>query len=397
MASVYFFVKFQNGFSDYSYFCDMRFKDTIGNQGLKEKLMDMVESNRTGHSLMFVEEEGAGALPLALALIQYISCPHRIPHVDSCGECPTCKKISASQHPDLHFVFPVNLNSKASSSAKAVSDTFIRQWRELVAENPYFTERDLSQKLEIEEKVSVINVAEAKEILSKLSLKAFEGENKYMLIWLPEKMNAEAANRLLKIVEEPAPGTFFIFVSHSPEKVLQTIRSRSLMIRVQPIPADDIALRLSAEKGLSQEESLTYARSAGGSYGRVLEHFRDHNRGSAMLPMAETMLRSVVAKDLPSLLTENDKIVELGRVKEKEFIIYTEDLLRKILMTRRGVPQISMTTPAEKNVVEEFAKVLPDSFFEKAVNALEEAGKALENNVNAKMVFCHLVNILYSI
>lgn len=203
----------------------MQFREISGNNELKQKMMEIADSGKMSHSIMLVEKPGCGAIGLATALVQYMACPNRTPGKDSCGVCPTCKKIARGFHQDLHFVFPVNTSplSSQKSEPRQISRYFAEPFRELLSTNPYFTESDLYSHLQIEEKSGNINVAQAKEILAQLSLKSYEGFNKYMIVWLPERMNEEAANRLLKIVEEPSPGTYFIFITHTPEKVLQTL------------------------------------------------------------------------------------------------------------------------------------------------------------------------------
>ncbi len=372
----------------------MRFQEVIGHKELKQRLIRMVDAGRTGHSIILTEKDGRGALPMALALIQYLSCREKKAGEDSCGVCPTCKKISALMHPDLHFVFPVNTTS-ASSGTKPVSGMFIRQWLELVQENPYFTERELYAKIGIEDKSGAINVAEAKELLEKISLKSYEGFNKYWLIWLPEKMNAETANRLLKIVEEPSPDTYFIFISHAPEKIISTIRSRSRVISLDPVPAEEIVSVIQDKAGISAHEAMIYARISGGSLGLSLEMIKGRSSSEAYLPMVSTVLEAAKAKDLYAMLGANDTIVGLSRQQQKEYCYYLEDFLRKIMMEKNGLHDIANILPSEESAVKTFASSFSDSFFEKAFQAIEDGISHLEANVNAKMVFADIGNRLF--
>lgn len=373
----------------------MQFKEVIGNDDLKDRLINMVESGRAGHSIMFVEQDGCGALPMALAFIQYLSCRSKTSSGDSCGECPVCKKISKGMHPDLHFVFPVNTTSKSGSDKKPVSDHFVQQWRELLEENPYFIEKELYQKIKIEDKVGAISVSEAKEILAKLSLKSYEGFNKYMLVYLPERMSTEAANRLLKIVEEPTEGTYFIFVSHSPENVLGTIRSRSQLVRVHPVEAQTLAGYLQEKFSISEQEALSYARACGGSVGEAIAAVASATEGVQYMSEAVAMFEAAARKDLLKLLKNNEEIVELGRERQKGFCLYSQELLRKVLMLHKGVPQLSNATPAEYPHIEHLSKVVQQESISRWVSALERTREAIEGNVNAKIAFCNLANYLY--
>lgn len=373
----------------------MQFRNVLGNSELKSRLVRMVDSGRTGHSVMFVEKDGYGALPMAMALVQYMMCRNRKPGEDSCGECPSCRKISAMVHPDLHFAFPVNAVQKSGSSRKPVSAVFMQEWRDLYNSNPYFTEADLYSKLGIDDKIGAISVAEAKEILDSLSLKSYEGYSKYMIVWLPERMNAEAANRLLKIVEEPSPDTYFIFITHAPDKVLSTIRSRSQMIRLCPVEKEELAPYLVERTGVSDKESAVYARVSGGSPGEAVRMIGETSASGSYLRIVCGMLDNIIGKDLPSLLEGSDAVLALGRERQKEFCIYAEDFLRKVLMRRLGMASIADSMPSESEAADRYGNVLNGSFFEKAFKAFEDARRAVESNVNAKMVFCNLNNILY--
>ncbi len=380
----------------------MRFQDIIGNKELQKRLIHMVDTGRMSHSIILAEKDGRGALAIAMALIQYLSCREKDSgagfgfapvEADSCGVCPTCKKLSALMHPDLHFVFPVNIAS-GSSGTKPVSSMFIRQWQELVAENPYFTERELYSKIGIEDKSGAINVAEAKELLEKISLKSYEGFNKYWVIWLPEKMNVEASNRLLKIVEEPMPDTYFMFISHAPEKIISTIRSRSQIIPVDPISIEELAPVIQSRTGVSQQEAVVYARISGGSLGVALEMIRGESASEVFLPIVCGIMDAVAAKDLYSLISANDAILALSRQQQKEYCVYFEDFLRKVLMEKNGVHDIANILPSEQPIIQKYTSISP-AFFEKAFNALESCITHLEANVNAKMIFADLANRLF--
>lgn len=337
----------------------MQFKDVIGNGALKGKLTSMVDEGRVAHAMMLIEEEGGGALPMAIALAQYMSCPDRSGG-DSCGICPGCNKFGKLIHPDMHFVFPVNVTSKSGGEKKPVSDTFISVWRDLAVRNPYFTEEKLNQELGIEDKVGNISVAEAKEILAKTNMRSYEGGNKYIVIWLPERLSQEAANKLLKMIEEPFSGTYFLLITHSPERVISTIRSRCLTIQMLPIEQSEIT-------------------------GEVSQYF----------PMISELLISCTSKRLAAMLEQNEEIIGMGRERQKEFCKYSTSFLRKIWLTKHGLEQIANIGNEESQTVKRLAEVLPEPFFEKAFGHFEGARTSIENNVNAKIVFCNLANLLF--
>ena len=253
----------------------MRFSEIIGNDALKEQLVRMVRAGRLGHAILLTEENGGGAFACARALAQYVNCREQGPE-DSCGVCPSCHKYQKLIHPDLHFVFPVSSSNLLSESEKKgpVSDYFLAPFKELALANPYFTEQMLYDAIGIENKSGLISVNEARRIFEKLSLRAAEGSWKTMIIYLPEKMNLDAANKLLKLLEEPPLGTLFLLVSHNPERLLPTIRSRCQAIALQPLTREQ---RRSInffdnEEGIDGVPGCQWARRSGRPFGTGRGH-----------------------------------------------------------------------------------------------------------------------------
>ena len=242
----------------------MQFGEIYGNDALKARLKKMVDEDRLSHAILFVEQEGMGGLAFALALAQYINCTDR--GQDSCGECPSCRRIAKLAYPDVHFAFPVNTSPKLSDQEKKkpLSSYFLSDWNNLVAANPYFDSHELYEALGIENKAATISVHEAREIASALALQPFESDYKIMIIWQPEKMNTEAANKLLKLLEEPPAGTYFLMVTQSLESMLTTVRSRCQIIRLQPMEREEIADVLCKRYELERPLALDFATLAGG-------------------------------------------------------------------------------------------------------------------------------------
>ena len=344
----------------------MRFAEIIGNDALKEQLVRMVRGNRLGHAILFTEENGGGGFAFALALAQYVNC--REPgETDSCGVCGSCHKYGKLIHPDLHFVFPVSSSAILSESEKKgpVSDYFLAQFRELALENPYFTEQMLYDAIGIENKSGLISVNEARRIFEKLSLRAAEGPWKTMIIYLPEKMNAEAANKLLKLLEEPPLGTLFLLVSHNPERLLPTIRSRCQPIALQPLTR---AQRRTVEgPGTDNAE------------------FRE---------IAKSLLEAGLAKRIIDLFPQWEMLADLGREKQREWCLYMENYLRKIYLVAQGLDGLADLPSEEEAAVRDFAARIKPTFYEKAFTALDAALAAVASNVNPKLVFCDLANRL---
>ena len=344
----------------------MRFSEIIGNEALKASLAGMVRGNRLGHAILFTEENGGGAMAFALALAQLVNC--RDPQEgDSCGLCGSCHKYQKLIHPDLHFVFPVSSSAALSESEKKgpVSDYFLPAFRELALANPYFTEQQLYDAIGIENKSGLISVHESRRIFEKLSLRAAEGPWKTMIIYLPEKMNLDAANKLLKLLEEPPQGTLFLLVTHNPERLLPTIRSRCQPIRLLP---------------LSREER----RRTGA--GRTDDaEFRE---------IARSMLQAGLDKRIIDLFPQWEMLADLGREKQREWCLFTENYIRKIYLVAGGLDDLADLSPQEEATVRDFAEKIRPTFYEKAFVALEGTLSAIGSNVNPKLTFCDLGNRL---
>lgn len=344
----------------------MQFSQVTGNGPVKTRLAQMVDNNRLPHAILFSEDGNWGAMPVAIALSQYANCENPSGG-DSCGVCDSCHKYGKLIHPDLHFVFPVATTKSLSESEKKapVSDYFVESFRHLVLASPYFGEEDLYDAIEIDNKSGSISVAEARNLSEKLSLRAFEGRFKTALIYLPEKMNQDAANKLLKTLEEPPAGTLFILVSRSPERIISTVRSRCQHIRLQPLSRQE---RLSA--GIQAKTRPEYREL-------LLQLF---NAGKS---------RSVI-----DTFPVWEALSDMGRERQKEWCLYAESFIRNIYMTASSLESLADTEGEEADTVRSLAAVIRPGFYETAFKALEVAIASVESNVNPKLTFCNLCNIL---
>ena len=348
----------------------MRFADIIGNDTVVKALSSMADSGRVAHAMLMYENEGCGALALALAYVQYLNCANPSGG-DSCGECPSCKQMAKLIHPDVHFVFPVNKGPKTSDD-KPTSESYLKYWRELAMADPYFTEADLQKAIGIESKSGLIAVAEAKSIISKLSLSSVQDGYKAVIFYLPEKMNQETANRLLKLVEEPPQKTLFLFITHAPEKVLQTIFSRCQSVRVMPLTKDEAA-RVQALKPEDDREE----------YNLYMDLFAD-------------LINSLVAKDLMTALECGETMAALdSREKQKAFCTFAGDCIRKIFMIQQNMSALAGVSPDEEVFYQGAAGRLAKTFCSRTITNIEKAVAMIDRNVNSKIVFCDLVNRMF--
>ena len=336
----------------------MRFEDIIGNGDTLAALRGMVDADHVPHAIMFHENDGGGAFPLAMAFLQYLYCHNRVGG-DSCASCPSCNKITKLIHPDVHFVFPVSTGSKVSKSPSSLS--YLQWFRDLACSNPYFTESGLNEALGIEGKSSLIPVEEAKTILETLSVSALEGGYKSVVVYLPEKMHENTANRLLKSIEEPPELTQFIFITHAPERVLRTISSRCMNVRVLPPHSEGFA-----------DEAPPFGESPESV---VLEAF----------------LEALASKNAGSALAAMDGLEKLpSRENLKNFCVITSDALRKIFLIQQGMESFSGILASEEDLLRRLARVSRKNFVRLSLPLLDKAGYYVARNVSPKILFTDL-------
>ncbi len=346
----------------------MQFKQIIGNSALCSTLISMADSGRVPHAVLLYENDGCGAVSIALAFLQYLNCTNRTRGVDSCGECPSCRQTSKLIHPDVHFVFPVNKSSLVSED-KPTSESFLPYWRQLVLEKPYFMEDDLQEALGIEGKKGEIALGEAKAIISQMSLASVTDGYKAVLCYLPEKMNATAANKLLKLVEEPPEKTIFIFVTHAPEKMMQTVFSRCQSMRVLP---------------LSRQETL---EARGGNTVSADSEFSS---------LFFDLFSAVLSRNLLSALEAGEAAAALpSRERQKAFLGYLSENVRKVFLLSKGLGELAEVTQEEKEFLQGASKRLSGTSCLKIEAALDRTAALLDRNVNSKMLFCDLVNRIF--
>ncbi len=370
----------------------MLFRDIIGQEATKRQLRQAVREGRIPHAQLFTGISGIGKLQLALAYAQYLNCPHRTEE-DSCGTCPTCLQYQHLQHPDLHFVFPI-------VGSDEVCDNFLEPWRKIILEQHYFDLDDWHEALGIENKQSMIYEKESGEILHKLSLKAYGDGYKIMIIWQPEKMNASSANKLLKILEEPAQKTVFILVSEHPEKLLSTIQSRVQTVQIPRLETETIAAALQ-QKGVSSVQANDIARIANGSYLAALKKANETAENQQELSDFIALFRDAytvgVLQDaqkkydsLKRLKQWSLDMAGIGREKQKHFLQYAQQQVRENYIRNMAQPDLNYQLEAERDFSVKFAPFIHNGNVEAIMNQLDLAERQIEQNGNAKMIFFDL-------
>ena len=362
----------------------MLFSAIPGHSSLKERLIDMANADRVGHALLFWGEEGVGALPLALALAQHMACTSKEQGVP-CGKCAVCNKMQKLLHPDLHFVVPVN--RVRPSDPDPITDLYIKQWKEALLKNKYMSEYQWYETLGIDKRSGNISVHEAESVLKKISFKPFDGEHIFILIWLPERMNVQAANTLLKALEEPPPGTHFFLVSEHPEQLLPTIRSRCQNIRVNPISIDELSSALAKDLLISPVEAERLARISAGSYGKALYSNLRSEREEEANDFSSRLFDSVLHKDLNAAIQWAEESAGLGRELQRQSLLHLLALLREVYMEHLKAHELVYISEKEIYKLKDWATGLPSSFFPIAISALNNALSDIDRNLQNKMIY----------
>ncbi len=364
----------------------MLFGNIIGQKEVKNRLVRTVQDGRVSHAQLFLGHEGSGALPLAIAYAQLLLCKNRA-EKDSCGKCPSCLKAEKLIHPDIHFVYPIALSKEVRMSTNVAS-----QWREAFLQNPYLNLHDWFSHLSAENKQPVIGVEESGEILRKLSLTTYEGEFKIMIVWLPEKMNVQAANKLLKILEEPPDKTVFLLVSENEESLLRTIVSRTQLIKVNRVADYEIKKALIEKYQLSATDASRITYLADGNYNTAVKLITEKQEENFYLHQFKEWMRMCFTVNISGIVSWVEEIAnaKVGREKQKEFLSYGMNIIRECLAGMYGDKKLLRVDGEELDFVQKLSTKLDGSMCHRLSDELNEAILHIERNGSGKIIFTDL-------
>jgi DNA polymerase III subunit delta' len=303
----------------------MRFADVIDQARVKEKLVQTVSSGKIAHAQMLIGKNGQGPLPLALAYAQFIACTDRLAN-DSCGKCSACVKYAKLQHPDFHLFFPNNTTKDVTKHPS--SSQFLKQWRKAVLSEPYLSLGDWLSSLDISNKQAILNVDDSAEIIKTTALKNYESEFRIVLIWLAEKMNADCANKILKVLEEPPPKTVFLLVAEDTELMLQTIISRVQPIHLHPLQEAEIKKSLIERFSLDEAQASRIAMLSNGDW-RLASMIAQRGETVDIGTFFINWMRAAFALNVPEIIDLADALAAMPREEAKEVLITASSMLRK--------------------------------------------------------------------
>jgi len=364
----------------------MNFKDIVGQEKIKTHLINTVTQHRISHAQLFLGNEGYGSLPLALAYAKYIMCTNKKAD-DSCGECPSCKKINKYEHPDLHFAFPVVTKT---NNTKPVSDDFIKDWREFIIDNPYGNYNNWTEFINSENSQAIIRTEEGKEIIKKLSFKSFESEYKIMIIWMPEKMNVQASNKLLKLIEEPPDKTLFFLVAVNSQLIINTILSRTQLIKVNRIEEDEFVNVLQNRYQLNEEKARLISRLSEGDFNLAKKHIASTTDKNINFDLFVNFMRITYSNKIVDLIKWVEDISKIGREKQKTFLVYCLHMIRENLILNQQQKDMVRMSEEEYRFANKFYPFINPTNSPLLISELNKAYSHISRNANAKILFLDL-------
>ncbi len=357
----------------------MQFKGVIGQQDIKDYLLNSAQSNQVSHAQMFLGSEGSGNLALAIAFAQYLQCRNKGVE-DACGICRSCIKANKLMHPDIHFSYP-------TVGSKAKSTDFLTEWRTAVAEQPYMNVYQWLQHIKAENKQGNITREECEAIIRKLSLRAYESTYKVLIMWMPEYLGKEG-NRLLKLIEEPPDNTVFLFVAENSNLILNTILSRTQQLRIYRLSDAEIAEALVAQHNLTENKARQVAILAEGNYNKALELLSNSENDNQQLLIS--WIGACLSNQSVILLQWVEEIAKLGRENQKNFIKYALYFLRQSFLLQVGQMKTTALSNQELQLAKQLMEKMTLEHFESVIQLLDEASYHVERNANPKILFLHL-------
>ena len=372
----------------------MFFEQVIGQKDTQERLLQLVREERRPHALMLCGPAGCGKLALAIGFAKVLLAGN--------GQQPssnTLAMLDKLEHPDLHFTYPTIKLSSMGSDHKPVSDDFAREWHELITAGPYFTMAQWLEQMGGENQQAIITAGESDALIRKLSLKSSQGGYKVSIVWLPERVNIECANKILKLLEEPPHQTVFIMVCQEPDRLLETIRSRVQRIDVRRIDDNDIRQALMERRGLSEDQAQRISRMANGNWLAALEMLGADSENDYFLQLFQTLMRQAYLRNVKEIKAWSEQMATLGRERQKRFLEYFLRLVRENFMynfqqsvgetspAAHDAKELCYMTQNEEDFARNFARFINEANILPITDLATRCIRDIGQNANAKIVF----------
>lgn len=357
----------------------MKFSDIPGHEGVKERLRALVDDDRVPHALLIHGRPGVGKMMMARALAQYIHCTDR-QGGDSCGRCPSCLQHQSFNQIDTHFSFPV-----LKKGSETVSDDEIDRWREFLTESPYM---DFSRWLSLLDNANgqpAIYVEESVDIMRRVNLTS-HGGRQIVIMWLPERMRVECANKLLKLIEEPLGDSMFILVSNDPESVLPTIYSRTQRVEMLRLPDEVVAEYIGENYSLPRNDAMAIAHLADGSILQADNRVQNIERRQQYLDLFMRLMRLAYQKRVAELRVWANEVAALGREGSIDFLTYCLEQVRENFIYHLQVSSLNYLTVDESRFAQNFHRFINERNVLELTSRIEKSITDIRANGNAKII-----------
>ncbi len=360
----------------------MDFSEVIGQEETKQRLLKMAKDKHVPHALLFCGPYGSGKMALAMSFASYL--------LETSSTSPEKAKsmLKRWEHPDLHFSYPTIKLPNTSSDHQPTSNDFAKEWHKMIMEEgAYFDISKWMNEMGATTQQAIITAAESDNISRQLSLKSSQGGYKVSIIWLPERMNLTSANKILKVLEEPTEGTIFLMVSEEPEKLLETIISRTQRIDVKRIEDEAIEKALIAQRGLDIDVAHRIARRARGSWLNAIDELRSNKETEEFLQLFQQLMRACYARAIKALKQWSETVYAFGREKQRRMLVYFQQQVRENFMFNFRNPELVYMSLEEEEFAKKFSRFINEKNVIEINELFQKCYKAIGQNANGKIVF----------
>ncbi|MFW5892128.1 MAG: ATP-binding protein [Bacteroidota bacterium] len=365
----------------------MFFKDVLGQDIIKQKLIENAKKNRVSHAQLFLGSEGSGKMGLALAYARFLCCKNQGIE-DACGRCTSCIKFNKLAHPDVNFFYPIP--SKKQGDRSLISKDFIHQWREYLSISPYVSLNNWYNFIGMENKQGIINSEDCNEIIRVLGYKSFESKYKIVIIWMIERLYHAAAPKLLKILEEPPENTIFLIISENQDLILNTILSRTQLIKIPCLDDNAIEQGLIKQYNCEPEQAHQIAFLAEGNFLRAQQMLQNSEINQNNTNLLRDWLRACYKPDIESIVSFVDIFSKLGREKQKTFLSFAIEIFRQCTLLNFKAEKLLRTNSYNEDFIRKFSGVLKPEIATPLTQEFSQAVFHIERNANPKILFTDL-------
>lgn len=368
----------------------MNWSEVIGQEDIKQKLSGMVDGGHVPHAMILCGPYGCGKMAMALAMASYLLTEGSMRINPQFNRANSEAMLGQWEHPDLHFSFPTIKRAGMSADHQPVSGDYAKEWRQMLMQGPYFNISQWMDYMDAANQQAIITGAESDELARKLSLKSSLGGYKVAVIWLPERMNLTSANKLLKLLEEPPQQTIFIMVSEEPEKLLDTIKSRTQRIDLKRLTNKDICNALIEQRGIDEDSAQRIARLANGNWMNALDALNTSNENRQFFDMFTMLMRLAYTRNIKELKKWSEAVAAYGREKQRRMLVYFIGQIRENFMYNFRNPELNYMTVEEENFSKKFSPFINELNVIEISELMERANRDIGQNANAKIVMYDL-------